>query len=264
MPNVIRLHPSVRERHEPSISAAALAEYLIMTPDHQETVLQNSRFLSPIPIVPHSSALTAIREYSSDPRRSKSILEAAKEALRLRSINNSITPHQQEESRRCIETIGLFEIAENIFGVRGLNIQRSQKFAPVAVEGVLVSAQPDLLIRTKAKEADRVGVVMFRPQKAPDPAACRLETTKRERGDHRREMGRYMLAIADMTFERSGAALGRMDRDTSVVADIRMGERIAFSTDDHAARVRAIKAACRQIKTLWDSIQPKKSSLAKG
>jgi hypothetical protein len=75
-------------------------------------------------------------------------------------------------------------------------------------------------------------------------------------------MARYMLAIAHMMVD-THPELGKFDRDLSFVADIRMQERIQFSTSDHSARVRAINAACRQIYSLWDTIEPRRSVLAK-
>src|SRR5438067_1331316 len=109
MADIIELHPSVREHRKPRLPAAALAEYLILRPDQQDTVLHNSRFSSP----PHA-----------------------------------------------------------------------------------VSVQPDLLIEPTALDGvRRVGGLMFRPQKAPDPEACRLDETRRQRGEHRREMARYMAVL---------------------------------------------------------------------
>jgi hypothetical protein len=257
---ITKLHPSIREHHRPRVSAATLAEYLIMTPDQQERLLHDSRFASSFVVSPHAVALNAIRAYCADPRRSKAILDEVKEALNQRSLDKTIRPKQREESRRCIETIHLFESSENAFGIRAASIESTARYAPMNINGVLVSIQPDLLIKRLVADAEQTGVIFFRPQKAPDPAACRLEETKRQRGEHRREMARYMLAMADMMF----ADLGGLDRETSIIADIRLGERIGFSTSDHSARVRRIGAACRQINSLWDDIEPRASALAKG
>lgn len=244
------------------MSAAALAEYLIMKPDQQETVLHNSRFASPPAILPHAEALFPIRAYCADPARPMSVLTQAKASLAAKAGDPSIRPKAQEESLRCIETIDLFIRGENAFGIRPLRLEAVDRFAALPVNGVSVSVQPDLLI--KPATAGKVGIIMFRPQKAPDPEACRLEETRRQRGEHRREMGRYMLAIAHMMVDETDRDIGAFDRDLSFVADIRMQERISFSTSDHAARVRAIKAACKQICSLWDDIEPRKSVMAKG
>ena len=237
------------------MSAAALAEYLILKPDQQESILHDSRFATPMITTPYRAALEPIRAFCSDVHRDKTTLEKAKSFLNVRSADQSIRPKQREEALRCIETIDLFDRATNAFGLNALNASLAPRFNLMQIAGVALSVQPDLLINQQGK----VGIVLFRAQKAPDPQACRLEETKRQRGDHRREMARYMLAMAQMLFEDQGATLGQFSRDHTFVADIRMGERIPFSTSDHAARVRAIKAACKQVSSLWSDIEPRKS-----
>lgn len=264
MADIIKLHPKVREHHKPRMSAAALAEYLIMKPDQQETVLHNSRFSTPPVVIPHQEALLPIRSYCGDPSRPKAVLSQAITSLLAKAADHSIRPKAREESLRCVESIELFQLAENAFGLGALRLTQCDRFPPLVVNGVAVSVQPDLLILPGGSDEGKlVGVVMLRPQKAPDPEACRLEETKRQRGEHRREMARYMLAIAHMMIDEHGKHLGQFDRDRSFVGDLRMRERIGFSSSDHAARVRAINAACRQIAVLWDGIEPRKSVRAK-
>ncbi len=263
MSNIIELHPSVRENREPRMSAASLAEYLIMKPDQQETVLHNSRFASPPAIVPYQGALRPIRAFCADPNRPQALLETAKESLKVKAADLSTRPKAREESLRCIETIELFQRAENAFGIGKLPTIEAPRFPPIGIHGVELSVQPDVLVQRQGKDGQLIGVIMFRPQKAPDPDDCRLEATRRERGDHRREMARYMLAMAQLMMERQGQTFGQFDRDRSFVADIRLGERIEFSSGDHMARVRAINAACKQIGQLWAGIEPRKSVIRK-
>ncbi len=208
--------------------------------------------------------MRAIRSYNADLRRPQSTLDEVKESLTKKSGDPSVTPKAQEEALRCIETIELFEKAENAFGLRTLPLEEAPRFPLLKVEGVLLSVQPDLIVRPPAKDGkQKFGCVIFRPQKAPDPESVRLEETKRRYGDHRREMGRYMLAILELAMKAHGKTLGTFNRELAFVADIRMGERIGFSTKDNAARVRAIKAACKQISQLWSGIEPRRSVLSK-
>ena len=55
---------------------------------------------------------------------------------------------------------------------------------------------------------------------------------------------------------------GRFDLDLCFVADIRLGERIG-AAKDRMARLRAIRAGCRQIAQLWDGVVPRPSILKK-
>jgi hypothetical protein len=62
--------------------------------------------------------------------------------------------------------------------------------------------------------------------------------------------------------EENAGQFGSFERDLCFVADLRLGERIEAGSD-HAARIRAIQAACGHIARLWDTIVPRPSILRK-
>jgi hypothetical protein len=241
------------------MSASALAEYLIFQPDGQETILHNSRFSRPPIVTANGDAMRALRAYNCDPRRSTSQLDMVKAALTAKSKQRDITPKTRDEAIRCVETIKLFELQENALGMRAMGLRACDRFQSIDVEGVLLSIQPDFLVDGPAGQ---IGAAILRVAKAPDPADCKLDETRRRRGDHRREMARYMVAMLQMLLEAQDGALGLPDRDLCFVADIRIGERIGPASD-HAARLRAIRGACRQIAQLWPGIAPRSGVLKK-
>jgi len=51
--------------------------------------------------------------YNADIARNQETLEGVKRALTLKSKDTSLKPKAREEALRCIETIELFERAEN-------------------------------------------------------------------------------------------------------------------------------------------------------
>jgi hypothetical protein len=75
------------------------------------------------------------------------------------------------------------------------------------------------------------------------------------RGEHRREMARYMVAMLELLLEAQGGDFGQVDRSMCFVVDVRLGERINAGSD-HTARLRSIRAACDQIGRMWDTIEP--------
>lgn len=241
------------------MSATALAEYLILQPDGQENILHDSRFSRPPIVAANADALRALRAYNCDLRRDHSTLERVKAALTLKADNPSFNPKSRDEARRCVEAINLFERHENVLGMRALALRESTPFSPVDVEGVALSVRPDFLVEGPN---GRIGAGIIRVAKAPDPADCKLDETRRRRGDHRREMARYMVAMLQLLLEDQGAQYGTVDRDLCFVADVRIGERIGPARD-HANRLRGIRGACRQIATLWPNVTPKPSILRK-
>ena len=241
------------------MSAVALAEYLILQADQQENILHDSRFARPPIVTANGEAMRALRAYNATPRRDESVLDRVKTALTIKSQPPDFKPKTQDEARRCIEAIELFQRNENALGMRHLALRECDRLAPLQVEGVVLSIQPDLIVDGAE---GRVGAAIIRVAKAPDPAGCKLETTRLKRGDHRREMGWYLVAMLQLLLEAQGKSFGRVDRDLCFVADVRLGARIG-AAEDHTKRIRAIKGACRQIAALWPTITPKPSVFAK-
>jgi hypothetical protein len=182
-----------------------------------------------------------------------------KETLMAKANRIELKPKVREEALRCIEAIELFERAENAFGLRQLPLSEPPRFKAMDINGVALSVQPDFLIRT-VERRPRLGAVMLRLAKTPDPQACRLEETQRRRGEHRREMARYLNVMMEMVLEDQAPGQGAIDRDLIFVADIRLGERIE-TAGDHVARRRAVRSACGHIARLWGTVTPRASIL---
>jgi hypothetical protein len=160
---------------------------------------------------------------------------------------------------RNIEIVEMFELQENVLGLRGMPLLEAPRFDELTVEGVRLSIRPDFFIQPPN---GRVGAGIIRVAKAPDPADCKQDATRRRKQDHRREMARYVIAMFQMLLEAQKGKYGVPDHALSFVADVRLGERINAGPD-HSARVRAIRAACRQIDKLWPTIKPRSSLFKK-
>jgi hypothetical protein len=237
------------------MSATALAEYLILQPEAQEAIIHDSRFSRPPIVAANRAALSALRKYNTDPYRDKSALAAVKASLTAKSMQADIKPKAKDEALRCKEAIEMFELAENALGLRKMPLVIAPKFDELDIEGVALSIRPDFLMQPPN---GRVGAGIIRVAKAPDPADCKGDETKRKRSEHRREMARYMIAMFHMLLEAQKGKYGTPDRDLSFVCDVRLGERVSAGID-HTARIRDIRAACRQIVKLWPTIEPKPS-----
>lgn len=203
--------------------------------------------------------MRALRAYNADLRRDESALDRVKAALTIKSLSSEFKPKTCDEAKRCVEAIELFQKHENALGMRSMALRECGRLHSLEISGVALSVQPDLIV----DGGDGcVGAAIIRVAKAPDPAACKLEATRLRRGDHRREMGWYLVAMLQLLIEAQGNNFGTVDRDLCFVADVRLGERIG-PAEDRAKRIRAIRGACRQIAALWPTITPKPSVLAK-
>ena len=237
------------------MSAAALAEYLILRPDGQQNILHDSKYSRPPIISANGEAMRALRAYNHDPRRSQDTLLRVKAALTIKSETPDIRPKAKDEALRCIEIIDLFERNENALGLRSMSLSKPPTFEAIEIEGVMVSIRPDFIVGGGGGRS-RVGAGIMRVAKAPDAMGGKKPETRLKRGELRREMARYLVAMQQILLEAQKGELGIPDRDLCFVADIRLGERIG-AAPDHAVRLRDIRGACRQIRKLWASIPPK-------
>jgi hypothetical protein len=239
------------------MSAIALAKYLIQLADKQESILHDSRFTRTSIVTANQEAMRPIRAYLWDPRRPQDILDRVKAVLTAKADFGPGTPKSRDEARRCAEIITLFQNQENALGLRGLPLSEPpNRFAPLVVAGLSLSIQPDFMV---SGARGRVGAGMLHVAKTPDLSHCRPET-KQRRGDERREVALYLIAMLQMLLDAQDGAYGTPDRDLCFVADLRLGETVRAG-GDHAARLRTIQAACGQIANLWPTIRPRPSVL---
>lgn len=257
MAKPIPLHPRIRERQKPQISASALAEFIITPPDRQDEVLHDARFMRPPAVAPYGDALRAMRAYCNDPRRAPFHLDNAIGALTNRSQSQELKPSLRDEAARCVEAITLFQNSANQFGLSKLPMFECGRLAPLSISRVAVSVQPDILVgASQPGNNDLVGAAGFRPQKRPNPNECKLEATRTARLEFRREVARYMTVLLRMALLEMGFRADQIEPKWLFVLDLRTGERIELPSD-RISRERRIKAACGQIERLWSSIEPK-------
>lgn len=174
----------------------------------------------------------------------------------MRSVLPELRPKARDEAIRCREAIELFELRENSLSLRPLALSEAPRFPGLDIEGVTVSIQPTFMRQGNVTGIGPcIGAGILRLAKSPDPDDCKTDKTRLSRLDVRREMAWYMVAMLQMLLEAQDGSLGRSHRDLCFVADLRLGETVGPASD-HTARVRAIRAACSHIATLWDGVRP--------
>jgi hypothetical protein len=239
------------------MSANALAMYMVASPDLQETILHDARYSRPPKVTANRDAISGLIAYNVDPLRDTATLEGVKAALSRKAAHAETMPRARDEAKRCIEAIERFQRHENALGMRGMPLSEPPRLDPLLIEGVALSIRPHVLM---GADGGRIGAGIVRVAKSPDPDSCKLEHTRQRRGDERREMNRYTVAMLHLLMEAQSGALGTPDRSLCFVADVRLGERTNAAAD-HTARIRALRGACSQIAKLWPLIEPRNSIL---
>jgi hypothetical protein len=241
------------------MTAVSLAEFLILKADPQADVLHNSRYSQTNIRAAYSSARHGLRVYNTDPLRPIGPLNKVKSALLRKADNPDLKKRARTILLRSAELIDLFLLRENALGLRAMPLTKAPRFAPLNVEGLELSIQPDFMVEPPS---GRIGAAILRVTKAPDPDDCRRQSTKDERGEHRREMARYLVAMLEMLLNEQPAYRGRVDRSLIFVSDVRLGEKIAAGSG-HDGLLRDIVAGCRQVVGLWHDVKPRPSIFKK-
>lgn len=260
----IKLHPKIKERVEPRITASSLAEFILAEPDRQDELLHNQRYKSGYVAPKHQQAMSVIRALCMDVRRDWTAFEAGRSALISKSNGSTFTPSQREEAARCVETLDLFRNHAQPFGVAGTSFFEGPPFNMLTVRDLPISVYADLSVGSSfpVEAGKRVGLIFIRPQKLPDPGSCKTDEKKAERRAYRREILAYMLVLGDMMLRGNGVPDSSIDRKRFRGWDVRLGEEVQFPSD-RVTRERRIEAAAGQIARLWETIPAKPADLAK-
>jgi hypothetical protein len=257
MPKV-SLHPSVRERNEPRLSANQLAEYITFGIERAENIIHDAKFLQAFIPTWYEDSSDALTKYLADPLRKKSNLYD--EVERLQALAKST--HSEDEGDRALLDIRIIErflVSENSLGLNKFAFVAPPKSPPLKIEGVLVSVKPNLLIHPlEIAKKKRVGGIIFRLSKSIDHESAKKESTIAKRKDLRREMGAYVAMLLAMNLEKHLAHLGSASSDHCLAVDVPLGEAIPVPSNP-STRLKTIKKACRQIAQTWPNIAPKPS-----
>jgi hypothetical protein len=255
----VSLHPSVRERSEPRLSANQLAEYLVFGVDRAETIVHDAKFLQAYIPTWYDDSQAALVAYLLDPKRRKEQLFEEIERLN-KLAENSTSADERDRAALDAKVLERFLRIENSLGLNALGFVECGKCAPLLIEGVLVSVQPDLLVQPLViAKKKAVGAILFRLSKGIDHDSAKKAETREKRVEQRREMARYSALLASMILEKQFGHLGEVSLRHCFAVDVPLGEAIPVSTGDRIARAKRIAKACRQIDQLWPNIPPRPS-----
>jgi hypothetical protein len=258
----ISLHPSVRERSKARLSANQLAEYAVYGIDRANGIVHDAKFVqSYIPSWYDDSERTLI-SYLTDPLRKKKIIYD--EIERLEDIaKTSQSGDERDRANLDIAVLERFLQIENQLGLNVLGVVKPPQCAPLLIEKLSVSVQPDLLVHPLVLAGTKnVGAIVFRFSKGTDPESAKKPETRERRREERREMGRYVAVLAAMLLEKQFSHLGQVSPKHCMAIDIPLGEAILLPTSDRQKRTQRLKKACKQVLQMWPNVEPKASICA--
>lgn len=230
--------------------------------DRAESIIHDAKFLQSYIPTWYEDSGSALTLYLLDPTRKKARLYDEMERLK-KVFETADTADERDRAALDLKVIDTFLANENAFGLSALGFTAPKRCAPLLIEGVFVSVQPDLLIEPLViGGVKKVGALSFRLSKGIDPESAKKKETQERRREQRREIGRYSALLASMVLEEHFSDHGEVSPEHCIAIDVPLGERVPLMTSDRAARTKRLRKACRQIAQWWPNIEPKPSICA--
>lgn len=235
-----------REQKTPRISANELARFMVATDIGREGIIRNARWQGTVRVVRYRAARDCIGRFLADKARSHRILAEGRAAFEAILDDPSATPFKQEDARASIVALDNFQRRYNQLGLGGMNFERATRLPPLDMEGVEVGVALDAVV--KVPNPDRVGGILLRMARGG-------EGETENAASRRREVGRNAAVLIYMGVARHLTKLGAASPDHCYSIDVQHGE-MHQTPRNYLAVNDNMRAACRTIAALWDSIEP--------
>ena len=235
-----------REQKTPRISANELARFMVATDLGREGIIRNARWQGTVRVVRYRRARDCIGRFLADKGRSHQIINAGRETFEAILNDPSATAFQQEDARASIVALDNFQRRWNQLGLGGFNFAPPPKLAPIGMEGVEVGVALDSLVN--APNPDRIGGILLRMARG---------TTGETEGaaSKRREIGRNSAVLIFLSVSENLSKIGAPSTEHCFSVDVQHGE--AHATPRNYLPIGDnMRAACRAIAAMWDSVQP--------
>lgn len=238
--------PHYREQKTPRISANELARFMIASDLGREGIIRNARWQGTVKVVRYRSARGCISRFLSDKGRSQGILAEGREAFEAILDDPTASTFKHEDARASIVALNNFQRSWNQLGLGGLNFAPAARLAPIEMEGVQVGVALDSIV--KMPNPDRVGGILLRMSRG---GAGETEAA----ASKRREIGRNAAVLVFLCVSERLAKSGTPSAEHCYSIDVQHGDAHQ-APRNYLAISDNMRAACRAIAAMWQSVQP--------
>ena len=246
----------MRLRQQPQLSANALADLLVHGLSRFDTIVHDAKYMQSYVVSRYADAEKEICDYLARLDRTSRHLQPAFRRLTAK-VAEATTDAQRDRARDNVAVFEKFAEMEANLGFSGLAFHHPPKTAPLSIEGVLVTVDPNLLIHPLDISGEtRVGGIILRLSKGVDPDAAKRKATKDERADRIREMARYTACLLAMQLETSFSHLGSVSPEHCIAVNARLKE-VETLGSDRRSRFAEIRKTCRHVARNWNLIEPR-------
>ena len=236
-----------KEQKTPKISANELAHFMVATDIGREGIIRNARWQGTVKVVRYRAARDCIGRFLADKARSHRIIAEGRAKFDATLADPGASAFKHEDARASIVALDNFSRRWNQLGLGGMNFEPvSSRVPALSMEGVQVSVALDAVV--KVPNPDRVGGLLLRMARGG-------EGETENAASRRREIGRNAAVLIYLSVAENLTRFGAPSPEHCYSIDVQHGE--AHQTPRNYLAVNDnMRAACRTIAALWDSIDP--------
>lgn len=206
-------------------------------------IIRRAREKKSVVAVRYSDVRTATAAAMCDPIKGKHILATAYQSFEQKASDASLSPWAREDAAKSLDVIESFGKMKN--QLVGFDfVQAPPKQSPLALGGVAVSVNCDVLIHRPVKGVPSIGAALFRLTK-PDEDESDKAKAKRD------QMGRHVATLVLMQVGASLAGNLQPAFELCWSIDVQTGE-IYKAPKNTKALATSMENACQFIAAMWD------------
>ncbi|MER9346540.1 hypothetical protein [Mesorhizobium sp. M0227] len=235
----------IKYHAESRISANELARFMVSGDTGRMGIIKRAKEKRGAVALRYSDVRAAIAASMCDPIKGKQILAAAFGSFEQKASDASLSAWSREDASKSLDVMESFGKMVNL--LKGFDFVPSPPKQPMlAIGGVGVSVNCDVLIHCPVKGVECIGAALFRLTK-PDEDETDKAKSKRD------QMGRFVATLVLMQVGANLAGNRQPLFDLCWSVDVQTGE-IHKAPKNTKAMIGNMENACQFIAAMWDKV----------
>jgi hypothetical protein len=210
---------------------------------------RNMKYERIAPTLIYRKLQRGVASFISSPIRDRRILDRCRDDLE-QERDNATTPTARDNALYALRALETFERSLNALPIAGMNLTLAPLQRATPIEGVKVSIQPTALIRVERRRGKPLrGAIIVDTAKGQEP--------KTDDAKARATAG--MIHAAYLLHELVANSIAAQDEKASTEHCLIFHSHrpeLVCSPSNYRSQLRNVEAACRDIASAWDGIQP--------
>jgi hypothetical protein len=238
-----------RVNRSPRFPVLSMGEYMVAPDGPRETMRRNMKYERISGTILYSKLQVAVAAFLASPVRDKRILDRCRIELEA-ARDTAATSRAGENATYALRALEAFMNSLNALQVGGLWLSKAPIYRAHIIEGVKVSIQPTVLVSaSRSRGKDLVGAVIVDTAKGIEPKTPETISRTTEAMVHASYL-LHELVVASVANDDQ-----RPSKEHCMIFHSYRQE-VAICPTNYRRSLGNLQAACRDIASQWDRIEP--------